>query len=127
LYKKDLELLKSIKLYFNNIGTITIRDNYVVYPVRLKIELLVIVEHFNKYLLCISKMINFVYFIKILDLIHSKVYLNIEGFLRLVSLINKLNKPLSNSVLNNLSLSGKIPNVECVSSILNKNLNLNSF
>jgi len=122
-----LELLKAIKNFFNNLGKITIRDNYAVYRIRSKNELLVIIEHFNKYPLYTSKMINFAYFCKILDLINSKVHTNINGFLKLVSLINKLNKPISSSILNNLSILGILPNVEFESPILNKNPNLNPF
>jgi len=72
-------------------------------------------------------MINFTYFCKILDLINSKVHININGFLKLVSLINKLNKPISSSVLINLSKLGILPNVEFESPILNLNPNLNPF
>jgi hypothetical protein len=72
-------------------------------------------------------MINFSYFCKILDLINSKVHININGFLKLLSLINKLNKPISSSVLSNLSKLGILPNVEFESPILNLNPNLNPF
>jgi len=49
LHKKDLKLLKAIKNFFNNLGKITIRDNFAVYRIRNKNELLVIIEHFKKY------------------------------------------------------------------------------
>lgn len=42
----------------------------------------------------------------------TKKHTNVKGFLQLVSLINKLNKPLSSSTLDKLSSLGTLPNVE---------------
>jgi hypothetical protein len=49
------------------------------------------------------------YFCEILNLINKRVHTNIPGFLKLVSLINKLNKPISESLLSKLSQLGPIP------------------
>ena len=56
-------------------------------------------------------MISFVIFTKIYDLIGKKLHTNVEGFLELASLVNKLNKPLSTSLMEKLSLLGILPNV----------------
>jgi hypothetical protein len=56
-----------------------------------------------------------------------KEHTNVKGFMRLVSLINKLNKPLSSSTLDKLSSLGALPNVEFEVPILNKNVNLRGF
>jgi hypothetical protein len=55
----------------------------------------------------------------------SKQHLNVNGFLKLVSLINKLNKPLSKSVLDKLSYLGVIPNVEFETPFLDVKTKLN--
>lgn len=56
-----------------------------------------------------------------------KVHTNVSGFLKLVSLINKLNKPTASSVLDKLSYLGVLPVVEFESPILNKNPNLDPY
>ena len=81
----------------------------------------------NKYPLCTSKIINFVVFAKIYDLIGQKLHTDVEGFLKLASLINKLNKPLSTSLMEKLSLLGILPDVELDLSEINKNPDLNPF
>ena len=93
----------------------------------------VIIGHFYKYpLYCDayagqSKFINFVIFTKIFDLIGKNHHTNVEGFLRLASFINKLNKPLSTSLMEKLSLLGILPDVELDLSEINKNPDLNPF
>ena len=59
-----------------------------------------------------TKSINFAHFCEILDLINNKVHTNVPGFLKLASLINKLNKPLSESLLSKLVELGPLPKVE---------------
>lgn len=56
----------------------------------------------------------------------SKAHLNVKGFLKLVSLINKLNKPLTKTTLDKLSYLGVLPNVEFEAPVLNKNAELDS-
>ena len=81
----------------------------------------------NKYPLCTSKIINFVVFAKIYDLIGQKLHTDVEGFLKLASLINKLNKPLSTSLMEKLSLLGILPDVELDLTEIKKNPDLNPF
>lgn len=127
LHIKDLELLKTIQRFFKNTGSIITKGNFASYRVRSKKDLSVIIEHFNKYPLQTSKRMNYVYFYKILTLIDSKVHTNVNGFLQLTSLVNKLNKPLSISVLNNLSNLGILPNVQLELPIINNKPDLNPF
>ena len=67
------------------------------------------------------------FFAKIYDLIGQKLHTDVEGFLKLASLINKLNKPLSTSLMEKLSLLGILPDVELDLSEINKNPDLNPF
>ena len=108
LHLKDLELLKIIKNFFG-VGSITISGNSVHYRVRSRQNLLIIIEHFNKYPLHTSKMINFMYFTKVYDLIGQNLHTNVNGFLQLASLINKLNRPLSAPLTESLSKLGVLP------------------
>lgn len=66
-------------------------------------------------------------FTKIYDLIGQKLHTNVEGFLELASLVNKLNKPLSTSLMEKLSSLGILPNVELDLPEINKNPDLNPF
>jgi hypothetical protein len=66
-----------------------------------------IIAHFNKYPLQTTKVLNFSYFF--LVLLIKKL---IPGFLKLVSLINRLNKPISESLVSKLSQLGTIPYVK---------------
>lgn len=49
-----------------------------------------------------------------------------DGFLKLVSLTNKLNKPLTKTTLDKLSYLGVLPNVEFEAPVLDKNIELDS-
>ena len=115
LHVRDLELLYYIKNFFS-VGLVSIVGTYARYRVRSRSELKIIIAHFNKYPLQTTKVVNFLYFCEILNLINNKVHTNISGFLKLASLINKLNKPLSESLLTKLVELGPLPKVEFESS-----------
>ena len=57
--KKDLELLKAIKKFFNEIGFINVSNNFVHYKVRSVKELSIIITHFYKYPLLGEKNTSF--------------------------------------------------------------------
>jgi hypothetical protein len=112
LHKKDIELLNKIQSFFE-VGTVsTAGDKFALYRVRSRNSLLVIISHFNKYPLQTTKVNNFILFCNILNLMGKKYHVDIEGFLNIASLINKLNNPLSPSLLDKLSLLGELPNTE---------------
>jgi hypothetical protein len=102
-----------------------VNGKFAQYRVRNRQELPVIIDHFNKYPLHTSKKINFSYFCEILDLMACKIHTKVNGFLKLISLINKLNKPINNSVLDKLAYLGVLPVVQIELPILNKNPILN--
>jgi hypothetical protein len=120
-------LLKAIQTFFNGVGKINIHKNKVTYRVRNKEELKIIINHFNNYPLLTTKFISYTLFVKIYKLMELKSHLNVEGFLEIASLINKLNKPLSIDILKGLSELGKLDlsNISLELPILNKNLKLN--
>lgn len=109
---RDLDLLYSIKNFFSVGSVSTVGKDLARFRVRSRSELQVIISHFKDYPLQTTKAINFAYFCEILNLINQKAHTNISGFLRLASLINRLNKPLSESLLAKLAQLGPLPNVE---------------
>nr|YP_009059683.1 LAGLIDADG/HNH endonuclease [Parasitella parasitica]AIO05733.1 LAGLIDADG/HNH endonuclease [Parasitella parasitica] len=62
LHVKDLELLRTIRKFFNETGSINISGNFVHYKVRSRKDLSIIITHFNKYPLYTSKIMSFVIF-----------------------------------------------------------------
>lgn len=123
LHKKDVELLKKIQLFFGVGSVSTVGNKTARYRVRSRQDLKVIVSHFEKYPLQTTKVISFTSFCNILELLNNKLHASIEGFLKLLSLINKLNNPLSESLLEKLAPLGKIPNVDLeLSSVESLNL-----
>ena len=112
LHKKDIELLKKIKNFFG-VGSVSTAagSKFARYRVRSRQDLKTIILHFERYPLQTTKVINFASFCKILELMNNKLHTNVEGFLTLLSLINKLNNPLSEVLLEKLAPLGGIPNV----------------
>jgi len=111
LHKRELELLNAIQTFFG-VGSVKITDKTAQFRVRSRLDLKVIISHFNDYPLQTTKFINFLYFCEILNLLNDKVHTNTIGFLQLASLINKLNRPLSESLLEKLSELGSLPDME---------------
>jgi len=108
---RDLELLNAIKDFFS-VGSVSVVGKDARFRVRSRSELSVIINHFNEYPLQSTKALNFIYFCEIFNLINNKVHTNISGFLNLASLINRLNRPLSDDLLAKLVLLGPLPKVE---------------
>lgn len=111
LHVRDVELLNSIQNFFS-VGSVSIFKQTARFRVRSRSELSVIIDHFNKYPLQTTKVINFRYFCEILNLLNKKMHTSISGFLRLASFINKLNNPLSESLITKLLELGVLPVVE---------------
>jgi len=112
LHDRDLDLLNSIKNLFS-VGTVSkVGIKGAQFRVRSRSNLNVIITNFNKYPLQTTKGLNFTYFCEIINIINKRVHTNVPGFLKLVFLINRLNKPISKSFLSKLSQLGPIPCVE---------------
>lgn len=124
LHIRDIETLKAIQVFFN-VGGIATNKKLAHYRVRSRDELKVIIDHFQKYPLHTSKLINFSIFVEIYNMISEKTHTNVSGFLKVVALANKLNKPLSKALLANLFKLGKLPNVTFEDCSLNYNPQLN--
>jgi len=109
LHKRDIELLKRIKSYFNEVGKVGIYDNYSYYHVSAKDELIkVIIPHLDKYSLLTQKQNDFILFKKIMNLIDKGEHLNKEGLNKIITLKASLNKGLSEK------LKILYPNIEVI-------------
>lgn len=127
LHIRDLTTLKSIQIYFNGIGNITIKEKSASYRVRTRTDLRFIIENFTKYPFKTSKLYQFHIFVKIYNLLEDKVHVNIAGFLKVAALANQLNHPLSDSLLTDLSLLVNLPYVKLEQPVLNNNPELEPF
>lgn len=125
LHLRDIETLKAIQVFFNGVGGIATNNKLAHYRVRSRDELQVIIDHFQKYPLHTSKLTNFAIFVSIYNLINEKAHTKVTGFLKVAALANKLNKPLSDMLLTNLSKLGNLPNVTFENPTLNNNPKLN--
>lgn len=112
LHQRDLELLKDIQNYFGGIGNIKSNGNNTHYTVGSREELKIIINHFNKYPLKTSKFFMFNIFCILNNLLETKVHLTKDGFLKFVSIANKLNTPFTASELQEISSLGEIPYIE---------------
>ena len=99
LHKKDLALLEKIQSYFDGIGTIRKQtEGYVQYRIFSIKDLIVILNHFEKYPLITKKQIDYELFKQALKLIHNKEHLTSEGFQKILSIRASMNKGLPNSL-----------------------------
>lgn len=97
LHIKDITLLKSIKSFFNNVGTITVDENrnvarYSVVDLNSLVK--IIVPQFLNYPLQSSKSINFYYWKKCVEHMVNNQHLNYEGLNKIVSLKGAINNKL---------------------------------
>lgn len=111
LHLRDIDILYAIKDFFT-VGSVRVVGNCAQYRVRSRADLKVIIEHFVKYPLQTSKALHFLYFCEILNYFNNKVHTKVEGFLMLVSLINQLNNPISETTLTKIKELGPLTSVE---------------
>lgn len=91
LHKRDLELLKRIKSYFNEVGIVGVYGDLAYYHVSSKNEIIkVIIPHFDKYPLITQKQKDFLLFKQIMELVNKDEHLNSEGFNKVINLKTSL-------------------------------------
>lgn len=98
LHIKDLDILKFIKTYFNEVGNITVRENVAQFRVSSLADLEVIVKHFDLYPLITQKWIDYQLFKQAFELVKNKEHLTSEGFQKILSIRASMNKGLSDSL-----------------------------
>jgi len=101
LHIRDIELLRKIKLFFNNVGCINeLNNNIVVYQIRDVKDLTnVVIPHFEKFPLFTNKEKDFLIWKDIVILINKKEHLNEKGLMKIINLKTFLNKGLSKELL----------------------------
>lgn len=97
MHIRDIELLLSFSEYLGNIGYVRAdhNRNQAVFNVSSIQELVMVINHFNRYPLVTSKFLAFYTFKLIHNIIITKQHLSVSGFVLVCSYINILNKPLS--------------------------------
>jgi len=110
LHEKDFAVLKLIKSYFINAGSISKRGkDSVQYTVASLHDLInIIIPHFNKYPLITQKKADFILFQKVVELKNCKEHLTQEGLKKIVSIKGKINLGLSSE------LKAAFPNITLV-------------
>jgi hypothetical protein len=99
LHVSDLELLKEIKLFFDNVGQITYNKRVAIYSVRSLKEILNhIIPHFDKYSLCSHKKADFLLFKSAAYIMKTKNHLTEKGLQQIINLRASLNKGLNNTL-----------------------------
>jgi hypothetical protein len=113
--------LLKIKAFFDQVGTITVKDNYVSYNVYSIDDILrKIIPHFNKYPLLTQKYVDFFVFKQIIEIIDKKEHLDKDGILKIISLKNSLNKGLPDKIKNTF------PNLIKVERFVHSSVGINS-
>lgn len=98
LHKKDLDLLKSIKAYFDDIGIISEnnKDNMCAFRVTSPKQIFEhIIPHFDNYPLITQKLIDYNLFKNIIELMLIKEHLTQEGLQKIINIRASLNLGLS--------------------------------
>lgn len=98
MHINDLELLNCLKNFFG-VGTVRTDKTSAHYQVTGIDNLLIVLEHFKTYPLHSSKRHSLFILSIILNMIFKKEHLTESGFLKAVSYINFLNKPITKDFL----------------------------
>jgi hypothetical protein len=85
LHKKDIVLLDSIQKFFG-VGKIYHEKDIVYYQVFSNKDLLLIIDHFDKYPLVTQKFADYCLFRQAFDIVKNKQHLSKEGLRKIVSI-----------------------------------------
>lgn len=94
LHKKDLDLLKKIKAFFD-VGEIYHKEKSCNYVVQNLISLNLIVNHFERYPLLTKKCEDFILFSRIVTLVNKKEHFTLSGLHEIISIKASMNLGLS--------------------------------
>ena len=108
LHQRDLTILKNIKSYFNDAGSISIRNDKkepkVTWSVRNFDSINnIIIPHFDKYPLLTQKQADFLLFKEIALLMNNKEHLTDKGLPKIVAIKASMNSGLSDKLLTSFS------------------------
>lgn len=97
LHEKDIDLLESIRSFFNGAGSIHKQSNNIIqYRVTsIKDLTQLIIPHFDKYSLLTQKKSDFILFKQVVDLMNLKEHLTQKGLYQIVAIKASMNSGLS--------------------------------
>jgi hypothetical protein len=96
LHSKDLELLKLIKAFLDEKGSITkLGKESLQYRVFSLKDLKTVIEHFDKYPLITQKKADYILFKQAYELVKCKKHLTVEGLKEIVAIKSSMNRGLS--------------------------------
>ena len=99
LHQRDKALLERIKSYFCDVGSIYKNGPQTIeYKVHSIKDLLIIIEHFDKYPLITKKQIDYLLFKQVFNLINEKEHLTIEGLQKIIAIKSSINRGLSDKL-----------------------------
>jgi hypothetical protein len=91
-------------------GNVSLNAKSSYYSVGSKEDIAIIIQHFKLFPLQTSKRNSFYIFSIVFDMFCKKEHLSVEGFMKAVSYINSLNKPLEPETLKSITdIYGKLP------------------
>lgn len=109
MHSRDYNLLVNLKEFFG-VGNVSLKTKSSYYSVGSKEDIAIIIQHFKLFPLQTSKRNSFYIFSIVFDMFCRKEHLTVEGFMRAVSYINSLNKPLEPETLKSVTdFYGKLP------------------
>jgi len=91
LHKKDLPILYSIKSYLGVGNVYSRKSGACVYLVQSINDLVVIINHFDKYSLITNKQADYLLFKRAVNLIDNREHLTMEGLQKFVSIKASIN------------------------------------
>lgn len=109
MHSRDYNLLVNLKEFFG-VGNVSLKAKSSYYSVGSKEDIAIIIQHFKLFPLQTSKRNSFYIFSIVFDMFCKKEHLSVEGFMKAVSYINSLNKPLEPETLKSVTdIYGKLP------------------
>jgi hypothetical protein len=99
LHSKDLELLKLIKAFLDERGSITkLGEESLQYRVFSLKDLKIVIEHFDKYPLITQKKADYLLFKQAFNMVSNKEHLELEGLKKIAAIRASMNLGLSKNL-----------------------------
>ena len=100
LHISDLDLLKEIKTFFGEVGTLTTHKDVAIYSVRSIKEIIkIILPHFDNYPLQTQKKADYLLFKKAALILKDKKHLSPNGLQEIVNIRSSMNKGLTSNLI----------------------------
>lgn len=99
LHKRDRQLLEKIQAYFSGGGEISkLGKDAIHYRVTSAKDLVVIIDHFDKYPLITQKRADFELFKQVIEIMNKGEHTSMEGLQQIVNLKASMNRGLSDEL-----------------------------